>query len=465
MGMSIERLTAADQIMLRPDQVWPQDIGAIAVLDGPNLLDPDGHFRIDVVREAIARRLHLLPRFRQLLYLPPRNLGGPLWVDAPAFDLTDHVRVLPMPAPGDEAQLLLAVEQLRRRRLDRSRPLWEMWFLPGLSHGRVGMFVRTHHCMADGLAGVATLGTFLDVTPDAITMPGPEWTPGPLPSADDLRADNRMRKKEESAHRLSMLAHPVSSARRVLAAWPAVREVVADAGGPDTSLNRRVGPDRTLAIIRSSLEPVKGVAHAHDAKVNDVLLTVIAAGLRQLLRNRGERVDGVVIPIFVPVALRYGDRSHARGNQIGQMVVPLPIGVSDPLIRLQLITAETVKRKARSRPSVGKVPHRGIAARLVLKLMDRQRVNVESADLPGPPVPLYFAGAPLLELFPVLPLIAKVSLGVAALSYAGEFNIAVVADKDAYPDIEVFAAGIREELRVLVASTAASGREPIAEAV
>jgi diacylglycerol O-acyltransferase / wax synthase len=464
--VSIERLTAADQIMLWPDEVWPQDIGAIGVLDGSNLLDPDGHFRIEVVREAIAHRLHLVPRFRQLLYVPPRKLGGPLWVDAPAFDLTDHVRVLPLPAPGDEAQLLLAVERLRRGRLDRSRPLWEMWFLPGLAHGRVGMFVRTHHCMADGLAGVATLGAFLDVTPDAITMPGPEWTPAPLPSADSLRADDLMRQKEESAHRLSMLEHPVSNARRVLAAWPAVREVVAEGGGPDTSLNRRVGPDRSLAIIRTSLEPVKDVAHARGAKVNDVLLTVIAAGLRRLLRSRGERVDGVVIPIFVPVTLRQGDRSHARGNQVGQMVVPLPIGVSDPVRRLQLIAAETAKRKARSRPSVGKVPHRGMAARVVLKLMDRQRVNVESADLPGPPIPLYLAGARLLELFPVLPLIAKVSLGVGALSYAGEFNITAVADKDAYPDLEVFAAGVREELRELVASSAARpGPERIAEAV
>ena len=464
--MSLERLTAADQIMLWPDQVWPQDIGAIAVLDGSNLLDPEGHFRIEVAREAIARRLHLVPRFRQLLYVPPRKLGGPLWVDAPAFDLTDHVRVLSIAAPGDEAQLLLAVEQLRRRRLDRSRPLWEMWFLPGLAHGRVGMFVRTHHCIADGLAGVATLGTFLDVNPAAITMPGPEWTPAPLPSADDLRADNHVRQKEESAHRLSMLAHPVSTGGRVLAAWPAVREVVAEGGGPDTSLNRKVGPDRTLAIIRTSLEPVKCVAHAHDAKVNDVLLTVIAAGLRQLLRSRGEPVDGVVIPIFVPVTLRHGDRLHARGNQIGQMVVPLPIGVSDPFRRLQLITAETIKRKARSRPSVGKVPHRGIAAWAVLKLMERQRVNVESADLPGPPIPLYLAGARLLELFPVLPLIAKVSLGVGALSYAGGFNITAVADKDAYPDLEVFAVGVRDELSALVTSApSSSGSERITQAV
>jgi diacylglycerol O-acyltransferase len=151
--MPVERLTAEDQLMLWPDEIWPQEIGALAILDGSSLLDPGGRFRIEAVRDVVAARLHLVPRFRQLLYIPRRGLGGPLWVDAPAFDLSDHVRVVPLPAPGDEAALLLAAEQLRRRRLDRSRPLWQMCFLPGLPENRVGMFVKMHHAIADGIAG------------------------------------------------------------------------------------------------------------------------------------------------------------------------------------------------------------------------------------------------------------------------------------------------------------------------
>lgn len=168
--MPVERLTAEDQLMLWPDEIWPQEIGALSILDASSLLDPGGRFRIEAVREVIASRLHVVPRFRQLLYVPRRGLGGPLWVDAPAFDLGDHVRVVPLPAPGDEAALLLATEQLRRRRLDRSRPLWEMSFLPGLPENRVGMFVKMHHAIADGIAGVATLGALLDAALDA--MPG-----------------------------------------------------------------------------------------------------------------------------------------------------------------------------------------------------------------------------------------------------------------------------------------------------
>lgn len=127
----LDRLSAEDRLILWPDEVWPQDIGAVGVLDGSSLLDSDGRFRIKAAKQAVEGRLHLLRRFRQVLYQPRRGLGGPLWIDATAFDLDDHVRVEQLPAAADEAELLRAVERLRRRRLDQSRPLWEMWFLPG----------------------------------------------------------------------------------------------------------------------------------------------------------------------------------------------------------------------------------------------------------------------------------------------------------------------------------------------
>jgi hypothetical protein len=119
---SVERLSAEDRLILWPDEVWPQDIGALGVLDGSNLLDSDGRFRIDDAKRAVEGRLHLLPRFRQVLYVPRRGLGGPLWVDAPAFDLSDHVRVEQLRTSADEAELLRAVARLRGRRLDKSRP-------------------------------------------------------------------------------------------------------------------------------------------------------------------------------------------------------------------------------------------------------------------------------------------------------------------------------------------------------
>src|SRR5206468_2418347 len=168
---AVERLSAEDRLILWPDPVWPQDIGALGILEGSSLLDSEGRFLIEVARQAIQARLHLLPRFRQVLYSPGRGLGGPLWVDAPKFDLNEHVRVERLAAPADEAELLKAVARLRQRRLDKSRPLWEMWFLPGLPAERIGLFMRLHHVMADGIAGVAELGALLDAAPGNVTTP------------------------------------------------------------------------------------------------------------------------------------------------------------------------------------------------------------------------------------------------------------------------------------------------------
>ena len=129
----LERLTASDMfLLLWDDYGWSSDIGGLAILDGTTLLEPDGRVMVDKVRRHLEPRLHLAPRFRQLLQRPRRGLGWPLWVDAPSFDIADHVRVHPLAAPGDESRLLQACQELAQRRLDPARPLWELWLLPGL---------------------------------------------------------------------------------------------------------------------------------------------------------------------------------------------------------------------------------------------------------------------------------------------------------------------------------------------
>jgi diacylglycerol O-acyltransferase / wax synthase len=454
---SIQRLTAEDQLILWPDEVWPQDVGAVGVLDGRSLLDSDGRLRIEAAKQAVEGRLHLLPRFRHVLYVPRRGLGGPLWVDAPAFDLSDHVRVERLHASAGEAELLQAVARLRRRRLDKSRPLREMWFLTGLPDRRIGLFLRLHHVVADGIAGVAELGVLLDAAPSFASPPANPWAAGPRPSAHDLLFDNLERRIAKLRSALKGVTRTAATLRRARAAMPALRELLTEKPGPLTSLNRVIGQDRTLAMVRSNLELVSEVAHAHDAKVNDVLLTVIAGGLRGLLRNRGEQIEEIILPIYVPISLRLGRSNKEGGNLISQMVVPLPLGIADPQLRLRQIAAETARRKAIGRPSLGTMFHSRLLRGVMLKLIVRQRVNVVSADLPGPQIPLYFAGARLIELFPLLNLVGNESLGVGALSYAGQFNIMAVGDADAYPDIDVFAASARDDIRVLVESTARAG--------
>ena len=445
----LERLTASDLfVLLWDDFGWSGDIGALAILDGITLLDHDGRVRIEAVRRQLEPRLHRVPRFRQLLYRPPRGLGWPLWVDAPSFDLADHVRVHPLAAPADLAQLLQACEELARRRLDPARPLWEVWFLPGLPERRVGLFLKLHHAMADGIAGVAAFGALLDRTADAPTPVAPPWTPAPIPTPGELLYDNLRRRAQGLHHSWTSLAHPTRTLRRARAAWPTWREFFTEQHAPRTSLNRPIGADRRLAIVGSHLELAKQIAHEHHAKVNDVVLAAVAGGLRELLASRGEPVEQLALRAMVPISLHREQPGQASGNQDGSMAVPLPLGERDPVRRLQLIAAQTAARKHKAHPQAGSGPFRfALAQRAFLRFFARQRlVNISVTNVPGPPVPLYLAGARLLELFPVVSLAGNLTLAVAVLSYAGQLNLTAVADRDGCADVAVFAQGVQSAL-------------------
>jgi diacylglycerol O-acyltransferase / wax synthase len=447
----MDRLTAQDLFMLSADDYgWSQDIGVLAILDGTGLLDPDGRVRIDEVRRHIEPRLPLVPRFRQLLYRPRRGLGWPVWVDAPSFDLADHLRVQPLAAPGDEAQLLQGCARLYRRRWDPSRPLWQAWLLPGLPDQQMGLLLRAHHTLADGVAGMAAFGALLDLDADAPTPVAPPWTPTPIPTAGKLLGDNLRRRRQELGRRLSGLAHP-SRPRR--GSPGALHEFFAERA-PRTSLNRRIGAERRLAVVRGRLEVAKQVAHAHHAKVNDVVLAAVAGGLRQLLAGRGEPVERLVLRVGVPISLHHEQPGQARGNQIAYMMVPLRLGEPDPVRRLELIAAETAARKRTAHPQSTSGFLRFVAIqRASYRFQPHQRfMNLGVTNVPGPPVPLYLAGARLLELFPLAPILGNLTLTVGVLSYAGQLNLTAMADQAACPDLEVFANGMRSALDDLMQS-------------
>lgn len=451
----LERLTAQDLLMLWADDFgWSEDIGMLAILDGTRLLDRDGCVRVDEIRRRLAPRLHLVPHFRQLLYRPRRGLGWPLWVDAPAFDLADHVRSYPLAPPGDEAQLLAACAELYRRRLDPTRPLWELWLLPGLPRQQVGLFLRAHHTLADGVAGVAAIGALLDLDADGPMLAAPPWAPTPPPSAGELLGDNLRRRLRGLGRGLSGLARPGKPRRGSLGVW---REFFTERA-PRTSLNRPIGAGRRLAVVRGRLEVAKQVAHAHQAKVNDVVLAAVAGGLRQLLAGRGEDVQKLVLRVMVPISLHREQPGRASGNQDAIMLVPLPLGEPDPVRRLQLIAAETAARKRKARPQMGGGVFGFVAfQRAWYRLLAHQRsVNLIVTNVPGPPVPLYLAGARLLELFPVVAIMGNVTLAVAVFSYAGQLNFTAVADGEACPDLEVFTHGVQAALDALGQSVLAA---------
>jgi diacylglycerol O-acyltransferase len=399
----LDRLTASDLfLLLWDDYGWSTDIGALAILDGASLLDGDGRVRIEAVRRHLQLRMHLVPRSRQLLYRPRRGLGWPLWIDAGSFDLADHLRIHPLTAPGDEAGLLQACQELARRRLDPARPLWELSLLPGLPQRRVGAFLRLHHVVADGAAAAAAFGALLDFTADAPTPDAPPWTPTPEPTAGELLRDNLRRRRQELGRGCSGLTHPARTLRQAQAALPAWREVLTEQPAPPTSLNQPVGADRRLAPVRGRLDLTKQIAHAHHTTVNDVVLAAVAGGLRHLLASRGEDVHGLVQRAMVTITQHHAQPGQAQGNKPGWIMVPLPLGEPDVVRRLELIAAETAARKYQARPEMGSGIFRFVAGqRLWYRRFPRQRsVNLVVSNVRGPSVPLHLAGARLLEVFP-----------------------------------------------------------------
>jgi WS/DGAT/MGAT family acyltransferase len=451
-----QRLSVQDAGFLDLEHVGlPQHVAILAVAEGGPLHDPDGRLRMDAIRQELAGRLQLVPRLRQRVLCPRVGQGLPLWVDDPGFDPANHVHAVHLPAPGDQRELLGLCDELCLRLLDRTRPLWELWLVTGLAEGRAGLVLKLHHTLADGLAAVQIAGLLLDGTPD-VHRPVAPWQPRPTPSGWALVADNLAGRSAGLAATLARLRHPrkLAAQARVLAG----ATQMAAGGRPQRSrslLRRPVGGRRRLAVVRAQLAVVKAVAHAHVATVNDLLLAAVTGGLRALLVARGLPTDGLILYASVPVALRAQANTAALGNQVGLMIVPLPVGEPDPVQRLRQITRATTERKRRPERLASLRP---VGSLTILRALNRysrhQRiVDVFVTNVPGPQRPLYLLGARLLEAFPVVQVAGNVPLSVAVLSYAGQLNIGIQSDPDGCPDLDVFADGLRQSLEELGAAT------------
>jgi len=492
-----DRLTALDVTNLVVESHGaPMHVAALAVLDGASLPDPGtGGLDVDAVRAHVGERLPR--RLRQRLVVPPRGRGRPHWAAPAVVDLSRHVRTLEVPAPADEAALLDLCCRLNERPLDRRLPLWEMWLLTGLGEGRVGLLVRLHHVIADGVAALALLGSLLDPAPDgtpaAPAVQGPPSVPpvpthgraGAEPRIDDggagpaplaVPAGSPARARGQAGR--GLVAGRVAAAPGLVAARVAqVADLVRAGRAPALSFNRPVSGRTRIVLVRADLARTKTVAHAHGGKVNDVVLAAVGGGARRLLAERGELTGDLTLRVSVIASLRgptagatagptVGPAADATagptpvagaaaapspaetagGNRTGVRVIPVPVGEPDPVRRLERIVASTAAQ--RSRPPMqpgGRLLRRGMVA-----VMRRQRmVNLLVTNVPGPPEPLVFAGAPVLELFQLGQNQGNLGISVGVLSYAGTLGIDVVADARLVPDVETFVAGLTETLDAL----------------
>ncbi|HEY1568437.1 MAG TPA: wax ester/triacylglycerol synthase family O-acyltransferase [Solirubrobacteraceae bacterium] len=425
----------------------------------------------DELAEQISSRLHLVPRYRQRLAFVPFNQGRPVWVDDPHFNIAFHVRHTALPNPGGEAQLKRLAGRVFSQALDRSRPLWEIWLVEGLSDDRFAMLSKTHHALVDGVSGVDIFTVLFDTSPDPMPVAPPdhEWAPRPLPSGAQLLADALLERTTVPAEIVRGVRATLRGPRHVAARFGRALggvSAVARAGlqaAPPSPLNVRIGPHRRFTWVRGDLQEFKAIKNALGGTVNDVVLAVVTGALGRYLRMRGEATDELVLRAMVPISVRADIERGALGNRVAAMWAPLPIGVTDPVQRLLTISRDMdgIKDSGQAVGAQVLTELSGFAPPTIMaqaaRLQARQRLfNLVVTNVPGPQFPLYMLGRELDAMFPMVPLAENQALGIAIMSYNGQLNFGLNADYDAMPDLEALADELHASIEELAAAAGAA---------
>jgi WS/DGAT/MGAT family acyltransferase len=465
----LDRLTSTDAGFLHQESASAHmHVGGVLLFEGPAPAYAD-------VLDHVRERLHLVPRYRHKLAIPPAGSGRPLWVDDPNFNLEYHVRHAALPAPGSESQLLEMAARVASQPLDRTKPLWEFWLVegiepaPGHDGERFAMISKNHHALVDGVAGIDLATVLLDFAPSPPRLDTSElrpWHPQPEPSAAQLLVASARDGAEAvagmAALTLEGITQPGRSVGILRDAAEGVGEILWELlnPAPQTPLNVPIGPHRRFRVVRQQLADYKAVKDSLGGTVNDVVLTVVAGALGQWLRSRGVNTDGLDMRALVPVSVRAQDERGSMGNRLTAMRAPLPVYIQDPVARLTVVSRAMDDLK-RSKQAVGAstlVAVNEVAPPAVLAQASRLQFstrlfNLLVTNIPGPQVPLYILGHQLQDLFPLAFLPPGHALAVAIMSYDGRVEYGLLGDFDALPDIDVITAGIDEALAELLAAT------------
>lgn len=457
-GRRIERLTTVDRMYLHDERpAWPCHFGGLAIVEGRALLDDSGRLRMAEIIDRLGRRLPRVPDLRQRIHDPGWWRGGPLWVDDDRFSIARHVHEAAVDPPGDDARLCEAAARLYQGLLDRTGPLWDLWFLTGLSDGRVGILLKLHHAMADGPAAVAIMAALFDPDPDAEDPVATGWTPEPMPGGWSLLIDAAARTVRAVGHGVAMLARPMRIVGGLRIFLIVIRRSLGEKGAPRTSLNGIVRAGRRVQFTRLDLAAMKEVAHAQGGTVNDVVLALWAGGLRRLLLSRGEPVDGVEPVIGLAVSTRESSEAATIDNQVGSMVLRLPAWEPDPRRRLERIVELTGEAKRRRRlPAAIMDSMAWLSATPLGRYFNlhQRAVNALVTNVVGPAVPMYAFGARILDVVPIIQLVGNIGLTLCAFSYAGRVSLVVTADAHGFPDVDVLMAAMERDWGSLVSRPA-----------
>jgi diacylglycerol O-acyltransferase / wax synthase len=453
-----DRLTAIDASFLHQEkEASHMHVGALVIFEGP----PPTHEEFSA---HIQSRLRLVPRYRQKLAIPRFEMGRPFWVDDPSFNIDYHVRHTALPKPGSDDQLRQLAGRIFSQRLDRSKPLWEVWLIQGFEGGKFAVISKTHHALVDGVSGVDIATVLFDLQPVPPEAPEEDdWVPEPPPSDADMVAEGikgLVRTPIGLAGRaLGAIGSPGRSLEQAREAAEGIGEVVW-AGmnpAPDVPLNVPIGPHRRVRWVQSRLSDFKEIKNALGGTVNDAVLAVVAGALGRWLRTRGVRTEGLELRALVPVSIRGQDERGALGNRIAAMRGPLPVYVEDPVERLRQVQ-ESMGNLKQSKQALGAEVIAGLtdfAPPTLLAQASRlnfstRLFNLIVTNVPGPQFPLYLLGREMLEIVPIAFLPENHALAIAIMSYNGKVDFGLLADYDAMADLEEFGVMLEDSLAELL---------------
>src|SRR3954469_13093560 len=464
-------------------------VGGLAILDASTA--PSGGLGCAEIRTLLCERLPLLPPFRWRLVEVPLGLDYPYWIDDEDFDLDYHVRELALPRPGSDAQLAAQVARIISRPLDRSRPLWELYVIDGLKAGHTAVLTKIHHALIDGMSGAEIMGLLLDLSPDGRKpdeLPDPEdlsqipQNGGPPGTAEMLarglmgvpRYPLRVLKSLPKAvphiedtpfgvlPGASTIGRATDRAASLVFRGRSPRPPRSGLVAPRTSFNKRVSPHRRFSFGQMSLEEVKEVKNAFGSTVNDVVVTMSAGAVRRWLIAHDELPDEPLVA-QVPVSVRTDEQAGTYGNRILLMSAPLFTNIADPVERLaahhEALSDMKVRHKALPAELLQDANHFippavfSRAAQLTFRLASsrpgRPTWNLVISNVPGPQLPLYFAGAKLEANYPFSVITDGMGLNITVMSYMGHMDFGIVADRDQMPDVWCLMDWLREELDAL----------------
>lgn len=477
----MQRLTGSDATFLyMENRVVHMHVTGVLQLDPSTA--PDG-FSFERFRGHLISRLDWIPVFRRRVVPVPFGIDHPVWVEDPCFDVDHHLWSHTLPSPGSMEQLAAFVGSYMSRPLDRHRPLWDMVLVDGLADGTMALVSKVHHVGVDGVTGNELLAHLVDTTPQPPEPGdgdvGSEIHPERIPCRAEMVADAVLSRVTDPLRRVRALGRTISSAAG------AVGQITGGAKGhtmarpfdaPRTLFNQSITARRTVAFAEAPLERLKDVRAAYGCTINDVVLAACTQSLRSYLARRGEHFDRPLV-VSVPVSVRGREIDGEATNQVSDMFVRLPVHLADPVDQLREVQEDTANAKlmhgAMGSTMVGDVTE--VTPPVLFQLASRiysaaglgERLapihNLVVSNVPGPPVPLYIAGAQLAGVYAFGPLIEGSGLNVTVLSNMGRMCIGVIACPDVAPDVQEVADGVAEGIEVLHAAATTAAAPPAKE--